>query len=344
MPLGIWGPTTDPRLIDEIALAGGHTALFQGGATCAFYHYSKNLPLENIIRNFQYAYRLMGYYEERGVPMQERAEGSLYTMNPPSLSLAPQIIEHLIAAEQGVKHFQCPYFGQGNVVQNVAAIVALQKLVDRYLSRFGYTDTVTTMFASYAINCPFPSDYAQAYALVCIGAMVAVLSGAELCYVTTIDEAHKIPSKEGNASSLRAAKMMINILKDQRIDLVSSRAVQMESEMLERETTAIVERVIELGDGDVAVGAVRAVEAGVLDHPYGTSQFLARKTVGVRDAQGAIRFLNAGNLPFDKEILDFHREKIAEREKAQGRRMDYDSVVEDLVSISKGHLLLPPGA
>lgn len=31
LPLGIWGPTTDPRLIDEIGLAGGHTAVFQGG-------------------------------------------------------------------------------------------------------------------------------------------------------------------------------------------------------------------------------------------------------------------------------------------------------------------------
>jgi methylaspartate mutase epsilon subunit len=135
--------------------------------------------------------------------------------------------------------------------------------------------------------------------------------------------------------------MMINMLKDQKIDLAGSRAVQLECEILERETTAIVERVLELGNGDVAVGAVRAVEAGVLDHPCGTSQRLARKVVGVRDAEGALRFLDPGNLPFDKDIVEFHREKIADREKAQGRKVDYDTVVNDIMAISKGYLFLP---
>jgi methylaspartate mutase epsilon subunit len=341
LPLMTYGPTTDPRLIGEIALAGGHTGVSHGGPLCSFYHYTKTLPLETCIQNFQYVYRLLGYYEERGVPMQHRADGALYTMNPPCLTLAPQIIEHLLAAEQGVKHFECPYMGQGSVPQNVAAIITLRKLVDRYLSRFGYTDTVTTMIASYGVNFPYPSDHAQAYALVCLAPIVAVLGGAECCYVTTIDEAHKIPSKENNANSLRAARMMINMLKDQKIDLAGSRAVQLECEILERETTAIVERVLELGNGDVAVGAVRAVEAGVLDHPCGTSQRLARKVVGVRDAEGALRFLDPGNLPFDKDIVEFHREKIADREKAQGRKVDYDTVVNDIMAISKGYLFLP---
>jgi methylaspartate mutase epsilon subunit len=198
------------------------------------------------------------------------------------------------------------------------------------------------MKAGYATNIPFPSDYAEAFAVVCMAPIVTLLSGAEVCYITTIDEAHKIPSKENNAASLRAARMMLNLLKDQESDFANSQAVRIEAEMVERETRAILDRVIDLGDGDVAVGAVRAVEAGVLDQPFAASQRTARRAMGVRDAEGAVRYLSHGNLPFTKEILEFHKEKIAEREKVQGKKIDYDTVVSDIVAMSRGSLLLSP--
>jgi methylaspartate mutase epsilon subunit len=55
-----------------------------------------------------------------------------------------------------------------------------------------------------------------------------------------------------------------------------------------------------------------------------------------------VRYLSHGNLPFTKEILEFHKEKIAEREKAQGKKVDYDTVVSDIVAMSRGSLLLNP--
>jgi methylaspartate mutase epsilon subunit len=136
--------------------------------------------------------------------------------------------------------------------------------------------------------------------------------------------------------------MMLNLLKNQKSDFASSNSVRIEVEMVERETRAILERVIDLGDGDVAVGAVRAVEAGVLDQPFAASQLTARRVMGVRDAEGAVRYLSHGNLPFTKEILEFHKEKIAEREKVQGKEVDYDTVVSDIVALSRGSLLLSP--
>jgi methylaspartate mutase epsilon subunit len=54
---------------------------------------------------------------------------------------------------------------------------------------------------------------------------------------------------------------------------------------------------------------------------------------------GAVRYLDRGNLPFNKEIVDFNRKKIAERERAQGRKVDYESVINDLYSISRGSLV-----
>lgn len=342
-PVALWGPSPDMRLVDEIGLAAGHTGVGHGGAMCVFFHYTKDVPLETCLRNFQYIYRLQGYYEEKGIPILHWVSGGISCITPPSLILAPQIIEHLIAAEQGVKHIQFAFWGaQGSLAQAVAAVVTLRKLGREYLERFGYGDVVTTAMAGYATNIAFPPDYAQAFAVVSMAPIVTVLSGAEACYITTIDEAHKIPSKENNAASLRCARMMANLLKDQKIDFVNSKAVKMESEMIEREIRAILEKVIEFGNGDVAVGALRAVEAGVLDQPFASSQYAARKAIGVRDAEGAVRYLSPGNLPFDNQILDFHRERIAQREKAQGKAVGYDTVVSDIVSISKGSLLLSP--
>ena len=61
-----------------------------------------------------------------------------------------------------------------------------------------------------------------------------------------------------------------------------------------------------------------------------------------RDNNGAIRILNPGNLPFDKEILDFHRAKIEERAIAEGREASFQMVVDDVYAIGKGRLVGRP--
>lgn len=58
---------SDPRLIEEIAFAGGHSA-DGADALHSFWNYTGKLSPETVLRNFQYVYRLYGYYEERGVP------------------------------------------------------------------------------------------------------------------------------------------------------------------------------------------------------------------------------------------------------------------------------------
>ena len=60
--------------------------------------------------------------------------------------------------------------------------------------------------------------------------------------------------------------------------------------------------------------------------------------LGIRDKDGACRYLDFGNLPIPEDIKDFHRQKVAEREKAEGRKMDYYASIEDFWAISKGRL------
>ena len=80
------------------------------------------------------------------------------------------------------------------------------------------------------------------------------------------------------------------------------------------------------------------VELGMLDIPFCPNNHLKGNVLGVRDINGACRYLDFGNLPIPQEAKDFHREKVAEREKAEGRKMDYRAIVEDLWAFSKGHI------
>jgi len=336
LPVQLRGNTPDYRLVVEIALASGHTGS-SNGAMISFWHYSKDTPLETCIRNAQYQYRLYGYYEERGVPILAETSGGFSFSSPYSIPFAGRIIDALLAAEQGAKNLAFSVNTQGNLAQDVAAIITFPKLGEEYLKRFGYKGVVVTVATS-AWGSIFPEDSAEAFAIISLSAATGVLAKSQIVHLKTILERVTIPTKEANAASLRAGKKVINMLKDQKIEL-DNKVVNTEAKMLELETRAIVDRVIDLGNGDVAVGAIRGVESGVLDQPFAANQYAAGQVMGVRDNEGAVRYLDHGNIPLTKDIVEFHRQKIAEREKAQGRKVDYKTVIDDLYAISRGPLV-----
>jgi len=119
--------------------------------------------------------------------------------------------------------------------------------------------------------------------------------------------------------------------------------VNAEEDLTEREVRAILDRVFDLGDGDVLVGAVKAVDAGVLDSPWSSNLNVRDQVLGVRDARGACRYLEFGSLPFPDDIKEFHRAKVAARAGAEGQPVDYHAAVRDLWVFSKGKIVgLPP--
>ncbi|UCG67131.1 MAG: methylaspartate mutase subunit E [Deltaproteobacteria bacterium] len=335
LPVMVRGIAPDYRLIDEIGFAGGHTAT-SGSPLIALCQYSRNIPLEVVIRNYQYVYRLIGYYGENGVPLAASTTGGFAILCPFSVLIAGAILDSFIAAEQGVKTINLSINTQGNVIQDVASVITLRKTANEYLEALGYKDVETT------INCTnwsgkFPDDIFQASAIISLGVFAAVASKSEIATVKTIEEAKTIPRREANAATLRLGKTLINILKDQGLQL-DQKAVETEAKMLEMETKAIVDKVLDQGDGDAAIGEVKAVQSGVFDVPFAASQYVPCKVKGIRDNQGMVRYIDHGNLPFTNEIVAFHKEKIAERERSEGRRADYQTIVEDLSSISKGLL------
>jgi methylaspartate mutase epsilon subunit len=299
-------------------------------------NYSKTNTLESVIREYQYLFRLVGEYEARGIPIVVHVLGGnqIPGITPPSLILAGTILNLLTIPEQGAKHAWVNAASQGNMAQDIAYAVTAPKLGKEYLNRLGYED-VTVYSGGAEIGGRYPRDEAQAIAEVLWSPVVSTLAGVDVCLIKTHDEAQTIATKENNAFSLRSAKMMLRMMKGQKLNILDNKDVAIEIDMLEKETRAIVDRALEMGDGDPVIGAIRGVEAGVLDHPVASNKYVRGVAMGIRDANGAVRYLVSENQPFSKEIRDFHKEKLAEREQSIGKKLNWDMVVGDILQISQ---------
>ncbi|MDR2483865.1 MAG: methylaspartate mutase subunit E [Treponema sp.] len=338
IPVQVRHGTPDARLLTEIAYAGGFTS-YEGGGISYNIPYAKNADLAKTILDWQYVDRLTGIYEEAGISINREPFGPLTgTLVPPCISHAVAIIESLLAAEQGVRNITVGYGQCGNLLQDVAAIQTLQSLTDEYLRERGHGDVaVTTVLHQWMGG--FPQDEAKAFAVISWGSTVAALAHATKVIVKTPHEAMGIPTMEANAQGLRCTKQIITMLGDQGVD---TNSLMDEKVIISAETRCIVDKVFELGNGDIAKGAVRAFQAGVLDVPFAPSRFNAGKVLPARDNHGAIRFFDPGSLPLTGELLDFHKQKIAVRAKHEKREPSFQMVIDDVYAISKGRLVGRP--
>ncbi len=337
-PLQVRHGTPDARLLAEITLAGGFTS-YEGGGVSYNLPYCKNVPMERTIKDWQYADRLTGLYEEMGVSINREPYGPLTgTLVPPCISHSVAIIEALLAAEQGVRNITVGYGQCGNLVQDIAAIRTLQELTDEYLSKSGYNDVVVTTVLHQWMG-GFPADEAKAFGVISTGSLTAALAKATKVIVKSPHEAVGIPTMEANAQGLRCTKQVVNMMCDQSFN---DNHLENEKNIIRRETRSIVDKCFELGGGDIALGVCRGVEAGVLDVPFAPCRFNKGLMLPCRDNEGAVRILNPGNLPFSQELKDFHAEKINERAKSEKRDASFQMVIDDVYAIGKGRLVGRP--
>lgn len=338
-PVQVRHGTPDARLLAEITLAAGFTA-FEGGGISYNIPYAKRVPLEESIRTWQYVDRLVGLYEEEGITINREPFGPLTgTLVSPCISHSVAVIEGILAAKQGVKNITLGYGQCGNLVQDIAALQTLTMLAEEYLRAENFYDIeITTVFHQWMGG--FPNDEAMAYGVISLGGATAALGKATKVIVKTTHEALGIPTKEANAQGIRATKQVLNMLQDQ--EYPENALLAEEREIILQETRSILDKTLELGEGDWALGAVRAFAAGVIDVPFAPSSFNAGRTMPARDNNGAIRFLQWGSLPFSKDIQDFHRSKLAERGKAEQRTPSFQMVIDDVYAIGQGRLIGRP--
>lgn len=340
-PVEVRHGTPDARLLAEISIAGGFTS-FEGGGISYNIPYAKIASLEETIKNWQYVDRLTGFYEEAGVSINREQFGPLTgTLVPPCISHAVAVFESLLAAEQGVRSITVGYGQCGNMVQDIAAIKTLEIVTKEYLEKFGFENiNVTTAFHQWMGG--FPQDSARSLGLISWGAATAIFSGATKVLAKSPHEAYGVPTKEANVEGLKATKQLITMIADQNISFTTE--IQEEMDLIMNETRSIIDESLRLGRNNFADAVIKGFAAGMIDIPFAPSQYSRGKIMPVRDNNGAVRLLDIGNLPFSKEIAQFHKGKVTERAKFEKREAGFPMVVDDIYAIGRGALIGRPAS
>jgi len=339
-PIQVRHGTPDARLLAEISLAGGFTG-FEGGGVSYNVPYAKKVDIADSLKAWRYIDRLVGYYEENGVSVNREPFGPLTgTLLPPFIGHTVAILEGLLALEQGVKSLTLGYGQGGNVFQDVAALLSLRELANEYFGEAGFTDyDLTIVFHQWMGG--FPEDEAKAFAVISLGSFVASAAGVEKIIVKTPHEAAGIPTKEANAAGLKATRQVLSMLTDQRVR-ADHDIVRREKDLIRREVRCLMDAVESVSDGDPVQGICRAFAGGLLDVPFAPSIFNRGRVLPARDNEGFIRLFAKGSLPLTDEIMAFHKERLEQRAKAEGRTVSFQMVTDDIYAISKGKLIGRP--
>lgn len=311
LPLQVRHSTRDPRLLAEISFAAGVSG-FEGGALCYNLPYFKDYPVAQSLRRWRYVDDLAGFYRrEFGVILDREFFGVLTaTLIPPCIAVSVVILEALLAAEAGVKSVSLGYAEQGCVAQDAAAIIALRRLAQSYLTRSGHPDVaVHTVFHQFMGAFPLSPDRAEQ--LVVSSARTAKLSGSDRVMTKTPVEALRIPGPAENARAIRSILAAL----DSDPDVPPSPAeIDAHVEEIVQETRAILDSVLRLQEDSLLMARIdRAVEVGIIDIPFSPSIWNAGRAVTARDVSGAVRFHAPGGIPLPEHIAKKHRSLIDER-------------------------------
>jgi methylaspartate mutase epsilon subunit len=324
--------TSFPRLTAEIGYAAGYSG-YLGSGLAYTVSYTKDVTIEQGIRNYQYLDRLAALYGEKGIDLHRRQPGFLTGTNvPPSIAIITGIVDALLAAAQGVRNYGLELGQTMHLIQDAAAIRACRELAQEYLARLGYTDVFTPVTSLHWMGA-WPYDDAQAATLVSYGGTLAAIGGAVSVTTKSIHEAYGIPTPEANAEGLRTTRMAIYLARNIRLDDLPE--FRREVDMIGKEVRPVMDKVLEMGDGDVAIGAVRACEAGVVDIPWSPSRYIKSGIMPARDADGYIRILRAGDMPFGPEVLDYHEERLRRRAEKEGKPYGLDLAVSSVYEMSE---------
>jgi methylaspartate mutase epsilon subunit len=333
-PIEVRHGTPDARLLAAITFAGGFQS-FEGGPISYNIPYTKRHGLEETIEKWQFVDRLAGAYTERGVRINREPFGPLTgTLVPPSIAIAIMLVEGKLAATQGVRSVTLGYGQVGNVVQDVAALNALQKLGDEYLPD---EVCVTTVFHEWMGG--FPPDEARANGVISLGGMTAAIAQPNKVITKSPQEFQGVPTKEANAAGLRTTRQVIDMAIEQNIDIDG---IAEEQDLIERETRCLMETIFRHGDGDIVRGTIKAFDSGALDVPFAPSDSARGAVLPARDDDGRVRIFEWADLEMDDEIKEIHKARLSQRADTEGREESFRMVADDVDAISDGKLIGRP--
>jgi methylaspartate mutase epsilon subunit len=171
---------------------------------------------------------------------------------------------------------------------------------------------------------PFPHEPAQAQALIALGGLVGRVGGASKIVTKTHVEASGIPNADDNARGLRltrsaAGKMYDGLMPD-------AETVNAERALLEAEVAELLDPVVGAKDLDAAILA--AFASGSLDIPFSPNRGIPSRVIPGRDADGAVRFVDAGNLSLSSATRARHAALMSQAAEPEQRLQDILAAIQ----------------
>jgi methylaspartate mutase epsilon subunit len=205
--------------------------------------------------------------------------------------------------------------------------------------RKGHADVFTSVTLLHWMGA-WPQDDAQAAALISYGGTLAAIAGAASVTTKSTHEAFGIPTPQINAEGLRMTRMAIYLARNIRLD--GMREYEEEKALIKREVRPIVDKALEMGDGDVALGTVRAFEAGVLDVPWSPNRGCKSRVMPARDGDGYLRILDRGFMPFPKDVMEIHEARLRQRAAKERMAFGHDLAVSSVYEMAEPITQLAP--
>ncbi len=309
-PVSLRHGTPDARLLAEVAIASGIVEI-EGGGICYCLPYSEGFPIDRALLYWQYVDRICAVHSTPEAPIHRESFGPLSaTLVPPAIAIAIEIIEALLAAEQGVVSFAVSFGQTGSFVQDIATAQVLRQLSRRYLDDCGFED-VRLYLVYHQWMGAFPQQRPKAAALISGAAMIAGLVNADKVVVKTVDEALGVPRPEVNAEAVDTVQYVMRIFRG--ADAITSPVVQREAELIAAEVDSILQAIFALSGGAFWESVFRAFQVGYLDVPFAPHADNANKLISMRDGNGSIRILDPGNVPLSEHSAAMERSLLQSR-------------------------------
>jgi methylaspartate mutase epsilon subunit len=322
----VWAPvevrhgSPDARELFAVALASGLTS-FEGGGISYNVPYCKDVPLRHSLEAWRQIDAVCGALGRAGIVIDRELFGTLTAvLIPPSISIAISLIEGYAAGLAGVTCLSIAYPQGGEVHQDVAALRSIRELAARYLP-----SSVEVFPTLHEFMGVFPRRSEVADALIFFGGLTARLGGATKVINKTNQEAYGIPDPEANAHGIRTTAMASSEL----LDFIRIDEATVEEEMywLQREVAELVDPIFESGDLFPAIED--AFRTGRLDVPFSASIHARAMVIPKRDARGAIRYLETGNLPFSRATRRYNDQRLRVDRAAVGKRL-VEAITSDI--------------
>jgi len=329
-PMTLNSTDEDGRLSSEVALAAGWNACNCRSLQEVIAH-CKHITLAEEIRINQYESRLAAIYHERGMPQSPHISSNLTGYDSCGFKIFIMVAQCLMGGEQGIKQIYLENGLNMNPTQDAAMIQTSKKLCREYSKRFGYD--IHFIAGSFPFLGAWPPRIEEATAMIAWNTMVAILGGCTPLILKCQDEAFATPTKEGMTASVRVARHIERLIGQ--ASLPDSEEYRIECGMLEMEVRALMEKSLEAGDGDIAVGLCKGVDAGWITTMISPWKYNKGNIRLMRDASNAVRYFDCGDMPLPREVKEYHIEKLRSREKIEKRPLGFDMVVSDLQKFSR---------